>query len=89
MTHIAKIAVVDKVANINEELMPFVEFRAEKDKRKLSGDESVIILQIEGTQSYHPIFLPANLEDIEKELKELNVELGSDAKKTVKSILSN
>ncbi|MDY6965483.1 MAG: DUF749 family protein [Halobacteriota archaeon] len=87
MTHIATVAAITKVANVTEELMPFVQFKAEKEGRELSGSESVAILQIEGTESYHPIFLPAKIEDIEEELKELDVVLNSDAKKSIMKVV--
>ena len=87
MTHIATVVAVTKVANVSEELMPFVQFKAEKEGMELSGNESVVILQIEGTQSYHPIFLPAKLEDIEEELKGLDVVLNSDAKMSISNVL--
>ena len=87
MTHIAKIAAVSKVADVTEELMSFVEFKADKEGRKLTGDESVVILQVDGTQSYHPIFLPAKIEDIEKELKDLDVSLNADSKNSLLELL--
>ena len=88
MTHIAKVVAVTKVANVSDELMPFVQFKADQMGRKLSGSESVLLLQIEGTHSYHPFFLPNRLENIEKELKDLDVKLNSDAKKTIMGVLS-
>lgn len=86
MTHIAKMVAVTKVANVTDELLPFVQFKAEKEGRKLSGSEPVAILQIEGTQSYHPIFLPATIEEIEKELNELDVVLNEDSKKSMSDL---
>ncbi|MDY6958263.1 MAG: DUF749 family protein [Halobacteriota archaeon] len=87
MTHIAKIAAVTKVADVSEELISFVEFKAEKEGRKLTGDESVIIIHVDGTQSYHPIFLPAKIEDIEEELKKVDVTLNVDSKKSILELL--
>ncbi|MDY6865955.1 MAG: DUF749 family protein [Halobacteriota archaeon] len=87
MTHIAKIAAVTKVADVSKELISFVEFKAEREGRKLTGDESVIILHVDGTQSYHPIFLPAKIEDIEEELKKVDVTLNADSKKSILELL--
>ena len=87
MTHTAKMVALTKVADVTEELMPFIQFKAERDGRELTGNEEVIILQIEGTQSYHPIFLPAKLEKIEEELKELDVTLNADAKNKISNVV--
>jgi hypothetical protein len=80
----AKLVAVTKVADVPEEIMPFVRFRAELDGRELSGSEYVVILQIAGTNSYHPIFLPLKLEEIEKQLDEVDASLSTDARELLR-----
>lgn len=76
MAHTAKLVSISKVADIDEELMPFVEFKASLIEKELSGTENVALLLVEGTNSYFPVFLDdTGIEELEKQLQEIDVEL--------------
>jgi hypothetical protein len=84
MRHTAKLIFLGKVREVSEEIIPFVRFKAEMDGRVASSETEIAILQIEGTSSYHPIFLPERMDEIEKQLGEINVVLSGDAKRLIK-----
>ncbi len=83
MVYIAKIITVAKYKNITEKLKPFVNFHSGVEKLDISNEDEIAILQIEGTESYYPIFLKTKptIEQIEARLEKLETKLNSDAKK--------
>ena len=82
MAFVATLDRIDKVKNVEDEMMNYVKFKAAMEKRdwdeeameKRDWDEEdeIAILQIVGTTSYHVLFLDSynSLDEIKKELKE-------------------
>jgi hypothetical protein len=68
-----------KVANVGEELMPFVIFRANIEKREPRDDDDVAIFNVHGTSSNFVIFLDPGktVKDLEEELVPYNVVITS------------
>jgi len=66
----ATIAHLGQAKKTPPELQGFLNFRAGLDRRELAGDEQVAIFRIDGTDSYHVVFLErgTTLEQIEKAL---------------------
>lgn len=87
----AKIIAITSVANVTEKLLPFVKFKAVMDNIELKGSEKVIILQIEGTSSYLPIFMEKikSFKDVEKELEKQEAILNLEAKRIIEQQLAN
>lgn len=87
----ARIITVTNFASITDDLLPFVHFKANIDKIELKDTDKVIILQIEGTDSYIPIFpnKVKSLEDLEKELKKQDAKLNSDTRIIIEKHLNN
>lgn len=88
---IAKIADIKKVKEADEEYKPYIEFRAKIEKRELTGDEIVAILNVETTTSYIPVFLDKgkSIKDVEAEVKESGAELNRDSRKAIENLLKN
>ena len=68
-----------KVASVSPDLMPFVMFRANIEKREPRDDEDVAIFNVHGTSSNFVVFLDAGKtsEDLEEELVPYNVVLST------------
>jgi hypothetical protein len=64
-----------KVASVGDDLMPFVVFRANIEKREPRDDEDVAIFNVHGTSSNFVIFLDPGktVKDLEEELVPYNV----------------
>lgn len=86
---VAKIADIKKVKEADEEYKPYIEFRAKLEKRELSGDEIVAILNVETTTSYIPVFLDKgkSIKDVEAEVYEAGAELNRDSRKALENLL--
>lgn len=87
---IATLVDIKYVCEVPVGLMPYVNFKAEIEGRKIKGSERVAIFNIASTTSYLPVFLDAGktLEDVEREIKEQAfAELSSDSRKIVASAL--
>lgn len=91
MRFIAKIADIKKVKEADDEYKPYIEFRAKMERRELSGDELVVILNVETTTSYIPVFLDKekSIEDVEAEVKESGAELNKDSRRVIEDLLKN
>ena len=66
----SSIAYLGEAKKTPPELQGFLNFRAGLEARELKGDKHVAVMQIEGTDSYHVIFLDkgTTLKGIEKSL---------------------
>ena len=72
MAFVATLDRIDKVKNVEDEMMNYVKFKAAMEKRDWDEEDEIAILQIVGTTSYHVLFLDSynSLDEIKKELKE-------------------
>lgn len=72
MAFVATLDRIDKVKNVEDEMMNYVKFKAAMEKRDWDGEDEIALLQIVGTTSYHVLFLDSynSLDEIKKELKE-------------------
>jgi len=87
---IATLVDIKRIHEVPERLMPYVNFKAEIEGRKIKGSERVAIFNIASTTSYISVFLDAGktIEDVEREIKEQAfAELSSDSRKIVASAL--
>jgi len=88
MQFTAKLTSISKFSEVPGEVMPFVQFQANLKKVELKGNEEVAILQIEGTDCYHPVVLKgAKLGAIEKELADIDAKLSAEARAKLKKVL--
>jgi hypothetical protein len=83
MEYIAKIVTVSKFKNITDNLKPFVNFHSELGKIDVQEDDQIVLLQIEGTESYFPIFLnmKPTIDQIEEKLARQQTRLNTDTRK--------
>ena len=83
MTYIAKFITIAKIKNITDKFKPFIAFHSALEKIETTDEDRVIILQIEGTESYFPIFLTKQptIEQIESKLEKLETRLNNETKK--------
>ena len=90
MTYIAKLVSVAKFENITDKLKPFVGFHSELEKVKVEDEDKIAILQIEGTESFFPIFLKTKptIEDIEAKLAKQETKLNAEARKLLRGYLN-
>lgn len=70
---------ITKVASVSPDLMPFVVFRANIEKREPRDDEDVAIFNVHGTSSNFVVFLDPGktAKDLEEELVPYNVILSA------------
>lgn len=88
MQFTAKLISISKFSEVPGEMIPFVQFRANLKKAELKGNDEVAILQIEGTDCYHPVVLKgAELGEIERELTEIDAKLSAEARDRLKKAL--
>ncbi|GAF77515.1 unnamed protein product [marine sediment metagenome] len=81
MSHTAKLVSIGKVADVDKELLSFVEFKASFIEKELKGTENVALLLVEGTKSYFPVFLDdISIGELEKQLREMDVELDKETR---------
>lgn len=66
---------ITKVRSVSPDLMPFVVFRANIEKREPAEDDDVAIFNVHGTSSNFVVFLDAGktAEDVEEEMVPYNV----------------
>jgi hypothetical protein len=74
-----------KYSDLPEEYEPYVQFKATIDKRELSPDDELAILNIAGTSTHHVLFLDAysNTSEIEQELKEADAKINHTTLKII------
>ena len=66
---------ITKVRSVTDELMPFVSFRANIEKREVDAEDEVAIFNVHGTASNFVVFLDAGKTpaEVEEELVPYNV----------------
>jgi hypothetical protein len=85
--HVAKLFSVCSLGKIPDNLLPFVNFKARMDGIELSEDETIIIFQIEGTQSYHPFFLKnATIHSILDDLRKIDAEPDPESRRRLEAL---
>ena len=70
---------IDKVKNLEDEMMPYVQFKAAIEKREVNGEDEIAILQIAGTTSYHILFLDSynSIDEVKKELRDADAKINA------------
>ena len=73
----------DKFKNITDKLKPFVFFHSELEKIEILDDDKIVVLQIEGTESFFPIFLKTKptVKQVEAKLAKQETKLNAEARK--------
>ena len=84
-TYVAKLVTITAYSQLSSELRPFVDFKAQLADLEVRADEKVAVLQIEGTQSFFPIFLEqvTDLTEIEKELANQDTMMSEETKRLI------
>lgn len=74
-----------KYSDLPEEYEPYVQFKATIDKRELSDDDEIAILNIAGTSTHHVLFLDSynNISEIEAELKDADAKINHTTLKII------
>jgi hypothetical protein len=90
MSYIAKMVTVAKYKNITDKLKPFVGFHSGLEDIEIEDNDKIAILQIEGTESYFPIFLKTKptIEQIEEKLAKQDTKLNVESRKLLLQYLS-
>ena len=74
-----------KYSDLPEEYEPYVQFKATIDKRELSKDDEIAILNNSGTSTHHVLFLDSydSIAEIEKELKDADAKINHTTLKII------
>lgn len=90
MVYIARFITVAAYKNITDKLKPFVNFHSSLENIEFEEDDKIALLQIEGTESYFPIFLKTKptIEQIESKLAKQDTKLNTETKKILIGYLS-
>lgn len=74
-----------KYSDLPEEYEPYVQFKATIDKREISQDDEIAILNIAGTSTHHVLFLDSykSTSEIERELKEADAKINHNTLKII------
>jgi hypothetical protein len=80
--HLATLVAITEVKNVPPDILPFIDFKAAIEDRKLSEDERVAVLVINNTTCYVPVFLknPISMKQLEEELSKQDAKLSADTK---------
>lgn len=86
---IASLVGIFKYEELPEKYGPYVQYKASLEKKSISEDEEIAILNISGTESYHVLFLNSysSLNEIKEELKEADAKLNYSTKKILEEHL--
>lgn len=86
---IASLVGIFKYEELPEKYGPYVQYKASLEKKSISEDEEIVILNISGTESYHVLFLNSysSLNEIKEELKEADAKLNYSTKKILEEHL--
>lgn len=86
MAFVATLDRIDKVKNVEDEMMNYVKFKAAMEKRELNEEDEIAILQIVGTTSYHVLFLDSynSIDEIKKELRESDAKINATSLNVIK-----
>jgi hypothetical protein len=79
------------VREVPEQLLPFMNIQARREKKELKLSEKVAVFQIENTASFVVAFLStlASAEEMEKRLEEQDAGLDSISKKSLERVLKD
>jgi hypothetical protein len=74
---IATLGGIFKFKDLPEEYGPYVQFKANIDKKEIKDDDEIAILDITGTDSHHVLFLDSyeTLDEIKEELVEADAKI--------------
>ncbi|MDR0900068.1 MAG: DUF749 domain-containing protein [Methanobrevibacter sp.] len=74
---IATLGGIFRFKDLPEEYGPYVQFKATIEKREVSNDDEIAILDIAGTGSHHVLFLDSydNIDQIKDELKDADAKI--------------
>ncbi len=91
MTYIARFVTVAEYKNLTDRFKPFVNYHSSLENFEVSEHEKIAILQIEGTESYFPIFInkKPTIEQIEEKLAKQETRLNTETKKLLLKYLSD
>ena len=83
MAYIAKVVTIAEYHEITDKLKAFVNFHSDLNEIELNDSDKIIILQIDGTESYFPIFLKTEptMKQIEEQLDKQETKLNTESKK--------
>lgn len=86
---IASLVGIFKYEELPEKYGPYVQYKASLEKKSISEDEEIAILNISGTESYHVLLLNSysSLNEIKEELKEADAKLNYSTKKILEEHL--
>jgi len=86
----ANLIAITKTKAIPKEIMPFVEFKASLKKRELSPDQVVVIILIESTSCYVPVFIDddTTIDAIREELAAQEAELYTASERAIEEYLA-
>ncbi|RBQ23666.1 hypothetical protein ALNOE001_07210 [Candidatus Methanobinarius endosymbioticus] len=87
---IATLGGIFKFKDLSEEYGPYVQFKATIEKRKVSDEDEIAILNITGTDSHHVLFLDSydNIDEIKQELKEADAKVNHTTLKIIEGHLN-
>lgn len=91
MKFIATLVDMKRIHEVPQDLMPYVNFKAELEGRKIKGSERVVLFNIASTTSYIPVFLDEGktLQYIEKEIEEQAfAKLNPESREIIKKALN-
>jgi hypothetical protein len=79
------------VREVPEELLPFMNIQARREKKELKLSEKVAVFQIENTASFVVAFLSTltSAEEMEKRLEEQDAGLDNVSKKSLERVLKD
>lgn len=85
----AELVGVYTVGEIPEQLLPFVNIQAKRERKELKQGEKVAAFRIEGTSSFVVAFISTlkSVKEMEERLKEQEVTLDSLSKRCLESVL--
>ena len=86
----AQLVGVYQVREMPEELRPFLNLQAAREKRQLKMNEKAVMLQIEGTSSYVVAFLDTldSVTELENRLKQQDAKLTEVSKISLERLLA-
>lgn len=86
---IASLVGIFKYEELPEKYGPYVQYKASLEKKSISEDEEIAILNISGTESYHVLLLNSysSLNEIKEELKKADAKLNYSTKKILEEHL--
>ncbi len=86
----AQLVGVYLVKEIPDELRPFLNLQAAREKREPKASDKIAILQVEGTSSYIALFLDSigPIPALEDRLRQQQVEMNNVTRKTMERLLA-